>query len=200
VNNNFRKVSIMRLIGDVHAKFDKYRSLINDVEASIQVGDFGAGFAPLPDVSTSHRFLRGNHDDLRICENSKNWIPDGTCENGIFYIGGAYSVDQHLRTIGKDWWPDEELSYQRMQELIDVYESYRPDIVISHDAPIEYTTYRFNPSSQWTSRTNQALQTMFDISKPRLWIHGHWHKSARTTIFGCEFISLAELESIEINL
>jgi hypothetical protein len=35
---------IIRFIGDVHARFDNYRSFIEGSSYSIQVGDFGIGF------------------------------------------------------------------------------------------------------------------------------------------------------------
>jgi hypothetical protein len=190
----------MLFIGDVHGKFDLYLKIIENHTKSIQVGDFGAGFAPLPQVSNTHRFIRGNHDDLRVCEQSPSWIPDCTLEHSMFFLGGAYSVDQQFRTVGRDWWPDEELSYQSMQAAIDKYETYRPDVVVSHDAPLEVTKYLFKPQSNWASRTNRGLQIMFDIHKPSLWIHGHWHRNSHIKIFGCEFVSLAELEFQEIDI
>lgn len=100
----------MRFIGDTHAKFGSYQAIALGADASIQVGDFGAGFAEIPDLGPNHRFIRGNHDNPALCRAHPNWIPDGHSENGMFFMGGATSVDRHSRCEGVDYWADEEMS------------------------------------------------------------------------------------------
>jgi predicted phosphohydrolase len=190
----------MRYIGDVHGKMDQYVKLTQDCDASVQVGDFGAGFVDLPQLSGTHRFIRGNHDDPAKCAAHVNWIPDGTHEHDTFYVGGAWSIDQSLRTIGVDWWADEQLTYEVMSDIICEYERVKPDIMITHDCPHELGNFIFGRNSPKSGRnvTNMGLQTMWDIHRPKLWLFGHWHQSVRKTMLGCEFICLAELDHVDI--
>ena len=94
----------MRFIGDVHGKMDEYLGVIANCDESIQVGDFGAGFVPLPVVSERHRFIRGNHDSPSVCRESPNWIEDGAHMGDMFFCGGAFSIDRYRRHVGIDWW------------------------------------------------------------------------------------------------
>ncbi len=191
----------MRYIGDVHGNrndnMTKYVALTKEVDASIQVGDFGAGFTPLPQLDINNRFIRGNHDDPAICAASPNWIPDGTSEGDTFFVGGAYSIDKDDRTIGIDWWEDEEISWGRLNEIIDDYARIKPRGMVTHDCP------RSIAHSLWkhiliSSRTANALEAMLNIHQPEIWIFGHYHSSVRETINGTKFICLAELEYIDL--
>lgn len=209
----------MRYIGDVHGKFSTYKKRIRNVEESVQVGDMGVGFYsgytlgeynPLPNPpftamsKGNHRFIRGNHDNPSVCKKQKFWIPDGTYEDKTktFFLGGALSVDRHLRQENYNYWPDEELSYSELMELMSFYSQVKPDIMVTHDCPesiagilmSNFNITKYNDPS----RTSQALQSYWELHKPSLWIFGHWHHSMRKTILGTEFVCLAELETIDI--
>jgi len=187
----------MRYIGDVHGKFNQYLDIIKDCDASIQVGDFGAGFKPLPEIGSNHRFIRGNHDDPAICLKSPNWIPDLTVEGRTFFVGGAFSIDRGIRTIGIDWWHNEELSTPELYQAIDLYQEIKPQIMVSHDAPVTVMKGLFSYSDRG-SRTANAFDAMFEAYQPVCWIFGHWHRDIRVNRLGTEFICLAELSYIDI--
>jgi hypothetical protein len=192
----------MKFIGDVHGKMAAYLEIIQECDASIQVGDFGAGFVPLPQVAAQHRFIRGNHDDPSVCKQHANWIPDGHAQGAMFHVGGAFSIDRELRTLGVDWWDDEELGYEAMSGVIAAYEVAQPQIMVTHDCPQEFGVHLFGRDSgkSGRNRTNMGLQTMWEIHRPRVWIFGHWHQSVRKTILGCEFMCLAELEHMDLDI
>lgn len=202
----------MRYIGDTHAKFDRYQAIASEVPASIQVGDFGAGFKPLPDLGSSHRFIRGNHDDPAICAASPNWIADGTSLRGgpdgdMFFLGGATSVDKHSRSEGVDYWSDEEVTIREGNAFLDSYEEDvkklgRFDFFISHECPESVARQIFHnrrDKLEDHSRTRQILDAMLDISAPRCWIFGHWHHSIDVVIGDTRFICLAELAHIDLT-
>lgn len=86
----------MRFIGDCHGKFNAYLEIVKDCPESIQVGDFGAGFVPLPDVNKDHFFIRGNHDNPTICKTSRNWIEDGSQIGNMFFVGGLDYLDLEI--------------------------------------------------------------------------------------------------------
>lgn len=209
----------MRFIGDIHGKWLEYLNVIHDPKnpcsESVQIGDFGLGFqqrqehvdyvfGEMNKENHNHRFIRGNHDSPAECKANQNWIPDGLTENGMMFVGGAHSIDQAHRVPGVSWWEDEELSYQELGEMIAKYEEYKPDVMVTHDAPDViarhlFPYYRKN-DPMCNSRTRNAFETMFTIHKPKLWIFGHWHESINTNILGTDFVCLAELEFMDVEL
>jgi predicted phosphohydrolase len=202
----------MRFIGDIHGKYAEYEIVAYDSPSgeSIQVGDFGIGFGrpPYGDIvmPPEHKFIRGNHDNPGECKKHPNWIPDGTYdeEKKILYIGGALSIDKAYRTPGISWWPDEELSYSEMMVIFDdiMNKNYKPKIIVSHDAPevIVEALFPFYEKGRFSSTTRVFLQNIFENVKPDMWFFGHWHQSKRRNVLGTEFICLAELEHLDIEM
>lgn len=200
-----------RFIGDIHGRILDYLPILKDAENSVQVGDFGLGFGPkdeaefldsiLDSRDGNHRFIRGNHDSPNECKNSSHWIKDGTFENGIMYIGGAWSIDQDWRTAGIDWWPEEELSYLELDSLVGIYDFLRPKVMVTHTFPISIPRDQFGKKIFGTgSRTELAFERMFDMHKPEIWIGGHWHLSFDNVVDGTRFICLNELEYIDLEI
>lgn len=208
-----------RIIGDIHGKFNDYStSTLLDCDRSIQVGDFGIGFAgdywhdkvaEFQIDNPGHRFIRGNHDNPTKCKTMPGYINDGIIENDVMFIGGAWSIDQAWRTEGVDWWADEELSIMELNRLIDVYDAVRPRVMITHDAPTDVTYQMFVQSGlaigghnakKINTRTGQALQTMFDIHQPDSWYFGHWHVTMQSLFGRTMFHCLGELDYVDIEL
>ena len=206
----------IRFIGDVHGKFSRYKDVIKDVPVSMQVGDMGVGFyrydyiedrrvmtnnPPYDAMSKgNHSFIRGNHDNPQICEKQKYWIPDGTYENSVFCIGGASSIDKHLRTEGMDWWPDEELNYNALDSINQKYLEDKPRYMMTHECPISISNILVDRKYGSPTDTPKVFEMMFEAHKPELWIFGHWHKSFDKTILGTRFICLNELEYIDLEI
>jgi hypothetical protein len=206
----------LRFIGDVHGKWTRYSKLIEDCPRSLQVGDFGVGFhsrrghpvtnSPNDLMSKGeHRFIRGNHDNPGFCRTHPFWVPDGETSHGkVFCVGGAVSIDKDYRTEGIDWWPDEELSYGELCQVLDRYEAEKPSVVVSHEAP-DCLVDRICRAGGFrkldvSSATRKMFDNMLDIHKPDLWIHGHWHVDHHTVLSGVEFIGLGELSFVDIDL
>jgi predicted phosphodiesterase len=208
-----------RFIGDTHGlKYELSILLDNipqDVTSVVQVGDMGIGFGQgdywhesLDDMmqKVNGRFIRGNHDNPSMCKTMKTWIPDGVVENDIMYVGGAWSIDYQWRTKGIDIWDDEELSYEELERLIDVYTLVAPSIMVTHDCPLSVSNKLFieNGKSfsnkQYKTRTGMALEAMFEIHKPKVWLFGHWHSNADEVIDGTRFICLNELSYCDIDV
>lgn len=201
----------IRFIGDIHQKLLDYLQVIDGVENSVQVGDFGMGFGTkgaadfvdslIDEIQGNHRYIRGNHDSPEECKRSSHWIKDGTIENDIMYIGGAWSIDQEWRTEGINWWYDEELSYIDLDALVGIYDFIRPKVMVTHTAPIDIPEKEMGFRILGTgSRTELALQRMLDIHRPKIWVFGHWHRSFDKVIDGTRFICLNELEYIDLEI
>lgn len=216
-------MTVLRFIGDVHGKYKQYEKLISECSHSVQVGDMGIGFFkfrgsevvkmknPSFDkmMKGSHRFIRGNHDNPQHCLNHPCCISDGAFEvisgKKIYYLGGAVSIDKVYRTEGMDWWPDEELSAERLKIEVDLYKEIQPDIVVTHDCPESIARQMMDilniyDKEKYPSRTRQALESMFYFHKPKLWIFGHWHKDVRFNQVGTDFQCLGELSYRDVDL
>lgn len=190
----------MRILGDIHGDTYTYEFAIKDVASSIQVGDFGIGFAgpywhdKVNEMheGTNHRFIRGNHDNPEKCKDMVGYIDDGTIEDDWMFVGGAWSIDRPMRTEGVNWWEDEELSYDELYRMIDLYEESKPRVMITHDCPTTTATEMFFKSGKLTgvnygSRTADAFQSMFEIHQPKFWFFGHWHFTEQMNINGTTF-------------
>lgn len=202
------------LIGDIHAKVPAYINLIKthvrkspDTEVrSIQLGDFGfaqdyerrnfhVGRSDLLDEE-KHVFFGGNHDDY-------NNLPDfhlgdfGTIPfwDRAFFLRGALSIDKSLRTVGVDWWEQEELNWKQSNDAVKEYENVENDIFLSHDAPDSAVMRMFPQHQRLKSSTGSLLDRMLEINRPKLWVFGHWHQDKVMTIEDTIFVCLNELTS-----
>ena len=202
------------IIGDVHGDFDAYVEITKTCERSIQIGDFGAGFSTkssnkldedgshMPMLSPNHKFIRGNHDNPALCKMHPNWIPDVTVEGNKFFMGGAHSIDQRNRNIGINWWDDEELSYEELNNAIDIYAAAKPRYVFTHDCPEIVGAVFFGGNSykvRHNSSTMQALSMMFDIHQPEAWFFGHYHQYKYAFVKGTRFVCVPILTAFEYD-
>lgn len=199
----------IRFIGDIHGNA-RYYSDITEVEyETIQVGDYGMGFGmeqiffPAKD-----RFIRGNHDDPDKCKKSPNWIPDGLVDGKMMFVGGAWSIDRDTRIEGVDWWPDEELTIAELSKILDIYEKNKPEIMVTHDCPsimanqilLSEARNRGYVKKLFPNRTVQALDAMYEIHKPKMWIFGHWHKNMDTYIDKTMFVCIGIDSHIDLEI
>lgn len=200
------------VIGDVHGKIKEYEKIAEEANYSIQVGDLSIKRANLSLNSYFHKVVGGNHD--RYAKNPDgsfdqppHYLGDfGTIENSnIYFVRGGLSVDKNKRIEGVDWWPEEQLSYQRMKEALQNYWDKKPDFVVSHECPASVSYHVAELTNEEISRyynvsvpsaTAKLLDAMLCIHEPKYWVFGHYHK---TNIFKVErrktvFICLGELE------
>jgi hypothetical protein len=185
------------LAGDLHglyAPLNKFATK-HPQDTIIQLGDYGL-FDNQKDrkrnLMPNVKFIRGNHDCPEVCKSKPNYLGDFGVYNDIFFISGARSTDISDRTIGVDWWPDEELSYEQLNKVIALYEQVKPDTVISHDAPAAVCNkiiklkhpngYPYKPYGM-----TLAFDQMLEIHQPKRWFFGHHHLKFNTRINNTEF-------------
>ena len=182
---------MIHFLGDTHSK--PYHPPKN----TIHVGDMGVGFGVEP---LDCYFIHGNHDNPDLCKQYPNFLGrygylelDGF---NIFFVSGAYSIDKHLRTIGVDWWENEQLSYIEMTKMLSLYHG--ADIIVSHDCPS--SLYPKLGIKGKTSLTANALQMLLESpQKPKQWFFGHHHVSREFYHYGVNFRCLAELEIVQVS-
>lgn len=199
-----------RFIGDIHGNLNAYRIARAGASSTVQVGDFGMGFFTPEQyeevfaLAPEHKFIRGNHDDLQMCQRHPNWIKDGIIDGDVMFVGGAQSPDHRNRLPGMAFWPDEEVSESRFREIEQHYLGARPSVMVTHDAPFDCAVDffggvgkhgRFEPN-----RTSYYLQAMFEAHQPDLWIFGHYHRSHDEVREGTRFRCLAINEGFDIDV
>ena len=203
-------------IGDVHGKWNSYANILmtETPEMSIQVGDFGLGFGEsdhdreslykvMDANGANNRYIRGNHDNPAMALADPRCMADGSYdeEHGIFYLGGAVSIDAEWCIEGLDWWADEEMSYDALFSAIDLYEKVKPRIVVSHECPEDLAWQFFNwYKGEFKSRTREALASMREIHKPELHVFGHWHHNIDAIVDGTRYVCLNELNTMKVTI
>lgn len=189
----------IRFIGDVHGKFEQLRKILAPDMLNVQVGDFGFGFRIIPDFHQYNlKLIRGNHDMPAVARESPLYLGEYGNFAGFFFVSGAHSPDWRLRTIGVDFWGDEELSFREMSNAISAWETSSSTVIVSHDAPSSITEQLLGYAP---SMTTQGLQAIFEKKPglPKLWIFGHHHREIDITVRGTRFIGLEELDYIDIE-
>jgi hypothetical protein len=130
------------IAGDIHACWAGLNSFINSSKPNMMIccGDFGfwpresdSTITRLKNNNTRIHWCDGNHEDFwSLKGRSSNEIhpnvfyqprgsvltlPDG---RNILFFGGAHSVDKDVRTLGKDWFPEEVPSYADFEKLDEI--------------------------------------------------------------------------------
>ena len=106
-------------------------------------------------------------------------------------IRGAWSTDRIHRKVNISWWENEELSYNQMLLVYDLYVKLKPKIVITHDCPRSINNELFGYLDK--SITGNGLEFMLQEHKPLQWVFGHHHIEIDVIIDGVNFICLPEL-------
>jgi hypothetical protein len=220
-------VSKVRLVSDIHGNMSKYNEIIAECEYSIQLGDFGYDYTNLlsnvnPD---RHKLIFGNHnsyDELFSLANVVRSNSDSphfgmSSLNGFdfFFVRGAFSIDWKIRKERYEqglwpqtYFPEEELSLEQCYQCLEQYKLAKPEIVLSHDCPRSIAkligddrllrSFGYDPET-FTTRTSELLQSMIEIHKPKLWIHGHFHVSFNKVINGTQFVCLPEFGYMDLE-
>jgi predicted phosphodiesterase len=202
--------SRVRIVGDVHGgrNLQAYAELVKEAETkgmkTLQIGDMAFSYDHFEHFDLGpddHVFIGGNHDNYDIYHDCPNALGDYGLEelNGLefFFVRGAWSIDQFYRTPGVSWWPDEELSVERLREAHRLYVESRPRVMVTHDAP-DSVIKLLGPRSTNTTRTGSFLERMFQAHQPKIWIFGHWHVDCVEIVEGTKFVCLDELSFLDI--
>lgn len=199
---------MITLIGDVHGKYEHYHKIVRQTERhpyTLQIGDFGFKYDTLKNVdSTRHLILPGNHDHYDTCYNHPHFLGDYgyTSLNRIdfFYYRGAYSIDRQYRTIGIDWWENEQVNIDQFMKARELYRDIKPEVMITHDCPQDIALKMLEPGQRvYENITSWALQELYNIHQPKLWFYGHWHRSVKIQYGNTQFVCLNELETYDLT-
>jgi predicted phosphodiesterase len=101
----------------------------------------------------------------------------------FFTFGGAESTDKAHRTIGIDWWQEEEANYKEFDYGLDNLDKHnnKIDYIITHTLPIiaieEYFQYLQLPIKR-IDATSKYLQTIYETTEFKEWFGGHFHEDS----------------------
>jgi Calcineurin-like phosphoesterase len=210
---------LTRLIGDVHGKYNRYKTILRESPIpTIQLGDMGVGFfrsngtpAENPPydlmVENGAKFIRGNHDNPAVCKRHTQYIPDGTVDGEVMFVGGGLSIDRPYRQEGYSYWPTEELSNEELEALLERYCQMKPKIMLTHettetvaDALVSHNSGGRAQKLDFPSRTRVWFEKFWQAHSPELWVFGHWHLPFDHILNGTHFVCLPELATMDVDL
>lgn len=200
-------------MGDIHGKIFKANNIIKGLNDDVVcVGDIGIGFRQdgnwivADDLGSRFSFIHGNHDNPTMCAEQAGYLGRfGVTDDGLFYMSGAFSVDAFYRTIGIDWWNNEQLNNEELQSAYDLYMKVKPKVVVTHDCPRSLYPYMLSVIGKsdgpiFENTTAWALEGMFKDHQPETWCYGHWHEKVNHTVNGTNFICIPELGTVRVTL
>lgn len=200
------------ITGDIHGRFGNLNDLINKKEPDLIIccGDFGywpnvSWGEPLSNIRLQKAkkllWCDGNHEDhWALRDRTTNelapniiYMPRGSTyqlKDGrtILFMGGAHSIDKHLRRIGIDWFPEEVITQKDMMNLPDC----KIDIFITHTCPEELLVDLLPIDERKRAEpSNYALSELWKMYKPSLWFFGHWHYHMTGVMMGTRWYVLS---------
>jgi len=152
--------------------------------------------------------IRGNHDDPEYFKQTNNpfdfsnitllqdYAELDLIGKSILLVGGAISIDRTHRTQGKSWWSDEPFKLKLENEF--PYRDRQYDLVVTHTRPGVCGAFKgFNNIREWCNNDadlkndlieeSQVVDYLFEKTKPKDWIYGHFHESAVNQYNGTTF-------------
>lgn len=184
-----------------------------EVELIIQVGDFGVRwdhhcdryFQQKKQGGPTWITVGGNHENyvcwqkLQADQNfpvlielwsNVYWAPRPTLmkinEEKFLLMGGANSIDRHLRIEGKNWWSYEQPTREEMDNFFSLLEDERPEIVVTHEAPASVNLGENNRENKVAIDFDNVITHSNHM--PRKWYYGHHHHSGTTEVGKTNFV------------
>lgn len=196
----------MRIIGDIHGNRWDYLKLIEGVDEAIQIGDLDFWYTWMDHLDPKKFRFFNDHYDIK----SPHDLGDFGVVPGFeraFFMRGGFSIDRKNRLPGVDWFPEEELSYPKLEEAYEAYVAAKPEILLSHECALNTVAkvtdgrvaiiFGFPPVIE--TRTTVTLQRMLDAHKPKMHIFGHYHRDFDQEVDGVRSICLTGDFSVRPN-
>lgn len=99
----------------------------------------------------------------------------------IFTFGGALSIDKNFRSMGFDWWVQEEATKAEMDYALENLEKHgnSVDIVVTHTIPQSLIRELDNIKSVQNDNTARFLDIVYASIEFKHWVAGHFHMDTR---------------------
>jgi predicted phosphodiesterase len=102
------------------------------------------------------------------------------------FFGGAESIDKVYRTEGFDWWEEETPNIMEVNRFFDELETFKPEVVVTHEAPLRVNVNRHDRYKNTTPRSLENVLKHCDYT-PSRWYFGHHHMLDSWEIDGIAF-------------
>jgi Icc-related predicted phosphoesterase len=127
------------------------------------------------------KYYKRNHiSPMEMKDSNIFYCPIGSSEiidgKQYLFIGGASSYDKQLRTEGFDWFPEEDLTRDDFNFIMDNNHDKKIDVIISHTCPVEFNVGIYEPDDKINDYNRRILSEFLHHFKPDYWFCGHWHK------------------------
>jgi len=115
-----------------------------------------------------------------------NFDPDK--KETFFVMGGALSIDKHMRTEGFSWWAGEQHSALEESNALDHLDAvnWKVDYVLTHTCP-DSVIYGFldNPNDEkFNDPVSRFLEFIDNRLEYKKWFFGHFHNDRITEQYG----------------
>lgn len=110
----------------------------------------------------------------------------------FFCLGGATSIDKHLRKEGVSWWNEENISEEDiLNSKINLQKvNYRVDYVLTHAGPSSIVYWMFKHPAD---RNTMILEELLCKLKFKEWFFGHYHEDRAYKNFRCFYYDILTL-------
>lgn len=192
---------MIRLFGDLHGNFHPFRASLDDVPADyavIQVGDFGAWPEDHPVTKASNLdwspptfgrrvyWCDGNHeyfpaidpdgDSPQEIAEDTFYVPRGAVVDihgvRVGFLGGAESIDAHMRTEGVSWFREETLRYVQALKILD---NGPVDLLVTHTPTFDMVGHISGIKDPRWNHSAKLVQAAWDaLGRPPM-VSGHLH-------------------------
>lgn len=122
--------------------------------------------------------------------------------NDILFLvmGGADSIDKHLRTPHYNWWIQEQITHPQITKAINDYKNVKFDFILTHCAPISYVDrlYLSNllpPGPKNVNSSEKQLEKLEKHIHYKKWFCGHYHCEYDSPKFQTIYNKIIELPS-----
>lgn len=185
-------VKVVIFVGDKGVwRTDRYHHLVNNEAVRLNIAVL---------------FIDGNHEDhpfllsWPVNEHGLGVVPETELEPRMFYLprglvfevagtsfialGGAHSIDHTYRTVGLDWFEEEDITQDDVDRALkNLAESGPVDVMLSHDIPagvaFDHPSHGRPLSVISQSRNawnSECLRAVLNAAEPAYLFCGHWHK------------------------
>ena len=122
-------------------------------------------------------FIEEAYPNLIFAKNGELYNIDN---KKVLVICGAYSVDKNYRIIyGYQWFKDEQLSKEEMDNILNKYKGQHIDMVLSHTCPLKYEPtevfMKGIDQSEVDKSTEKFLNKVEQSINYDKWYCGHYH-------------------------
>lgn len=122
-------------------------------------------------------FIEDKYPNLIFAKDGEVYNIEGKT---ILVIGGAYSVDKEYRIMyGYNWFKDEQLSINEMNNIIDKVKGKHFNIVLTHTCPYKYEPKEVFIQGLDQSKVDKTMEKFLDKIEENItydkWYCGHYH-------------------------